>query len=172
MGQIVELGDLILLHICRIRQGRKARRRVDAAAAIRPLSNHRLVKERGSDGLEDAFISYFVDAAGPDRTQPTKPPAPGAAVDAADDSSASKRFDPRRFWAYARRETIELLRDPIRLAFAFVGPLILMMAFDLQERLPAMPDDLARGLKQPPAHGLHLCALPLFAERNAAKTQI
>jgi ribosome-dependent ATPase len=88
-----------------------------------------LVKERGSDGLEDAFISYLVDAAGPDRTQPTKPPAPGAAVDAADHSSASKRFDPRRFWAYARRETIELLRDPIRLAFAFVGPLILMMAF-------------------------------------------
>ena len=50
-------------------------------------------------------------------------------MDAADHSSASKRFDPRRFWAYARRETIELLRDPIRLAFAFVGPLILMMAF-------------------------------------------
>ena len=34
-----------------------------------------------------------------------------------------------RLWAYARRETVELLRDPIRLAFALVGPIILMFAF-------------------------------------------
>ena len=44
-------------------------------------------------------------------------------------SRASRRFDPGRLWAYARRETMELLRDPIRLAFAFVGPVILMLAF-------------------------------------------
>jgi hypothetical protein len=30
-------------------------------------------------------------------------------------------------WAYARRETMELLRDPIRLSFAFIGPLILVL---------------------------------------------
>src|SRR5262249_1226153 len=29
----------------------------------------------------------------------------------------------------ARRETVELLRDPIRLAFAVFGPIILMLAF-------------------------------------------
>jgi ribosome-dependent ATPase len=40
-----------------------------------------------------------------------------------------KRFDPGRLWAYARREAMELLRDPIRLVFAFVGPLVLMLAF-------------------------------------------
>ena len=34
-----------------------------------------------------------------------------------------------RLWAYARRETVELLRDPIRLAFAVLGPIILMLAF-------------------------------------------
>src|SRR5262245_17410482 len=44
-------------------------------------------------------------------------------------SRASRRFDPGRLWAYARRETMELLRDPIRLSFAFVGPVILMLAF-------------------------------------------
>ena len=44
-------------------------------------------------------------------------------------SRASRRFDPRRLWAYARRETMELLRDPIRLSFAFIGPVILMFAF-------------------------------------------
>src|SRR5271168_95533 len=31
---------------------------------------------------------------------------------------------------------------------------------DLQENLPAVAHDLARGLKQPPAHGLHLRTLP------------
>ena len=40
-----------------------------------------------------------------------------------------KRFKVGRLWAYARRETVELLRDPIRLAFALVGPIILMFAF-------------------------------------------
>jgi hypothetical protein len=29
-----------------------------------------------------------------------------------------KRFNMARLWAYARRETVELLRDPIRLAVA------------------------------------------------------
>ena len=31
--------------------------------------------------------------------------------------------------AYSRRETLEILRDPVRLAFAFVGSLVLMLAF-------------------------------------------
>ncbi len=87
-----------------------------------------LVKERGSDSLEDAFISYLVDAAGIDRPQKSGPPAPDAAA-AGDHAIVSKRFDPERLWAYARREAMELLRDPIRLSFAFLGPLILMIAF-------------------------------------------
>jgi len=33
-----------------------------------------------------------------------------------------------RLLAYARRETMELRRDPIRLAFALFGPLLLMIA--------------------------------------------
>src|SRR5208337_1555745 len=40
-----------------------------------------------------------------------------------------KHFDLARLWAYARRETVELLRDPIRMAFALFGPVILMLAF-------------------------------------------
>ncbi len=34
-----------------------------------------------------------------------------------------------RIWAFARREILELLRDHVRLAFALVGPLILMITF-------------------------------------------
>ncbi len=45
----------------------------------------------------------------------------------------------RRLWAYARREGAELVRDPIRLAFALLGPVLLMIAmgfgisFDVDE---------------------------------------
>ena len=34
-----------------------------------------------------------------------------------------------RLLAYSRRETLEILRDPVRLAFAFVGSMLLMLVF-------------------------------------------
>ena len=99
-----------------------------------------LVKQRGSASLEDAFISYLEEAGGSrpnkegggtatsgsrrNRRHQRLPAQPQAAQ-----SRASRRFDPGRLWAYARRETMELLRDPIRLSFAFIGPVILMFAF-------------------------------------------
>ena len=43
---------------------------------------------------------------------------------------------------------------------------------DLQEHLPAMADDLARRLKQPPAHGLHLRTLPSASKGIGAKAEI
>jgi len=89
-----------------------------------------LVKKRGSASLEDAFISYLEEAAGTDKTKKAEAAQPAALpAKAAAPSRASRRFDPGRLWAYARRETMELLRDPIRLSFAFVGPVILMLAF-------------------------------------------
>jgi ribosome-dependent ATPase len=97
-----------------------------------------LVKQRGSASLEDAFISYLEEAGGADKTKAEAPqpeasaqpetPAP-LQTPQAGQSRASRRFDPGRLWAYARRETMELLRDPIRLSFAFIGPVILMFAF-------------------------------------------
>jgi len=87
-----------------------------------------LVKERGSASLEDAFISYLVEAGGTEKPKEAQAPSPATPAKAPP-SRASKRFDPGRLWAYARRESMELLRDPIRMTFAFVGPLILMMAF-------------------------------------------
>jgi ribosome-dependent ATPase len=99
-----------------------------------------LVEQRGSANLEDAFISYLEEAeekkkpeAPPQAT--AHPPEPLAAAPLSTDeqtgpshSRASRRFDPGRLWAYARREAMELLRDPIRIAFAFIGPVILMFA--------------------------------------------
>ncbi|WP_417808147.1 ribosome-associated ATPase/putative transporter RbbA [Thioclava sp.] len=85
-----------------------------------------LAHSKGTDSLEEAFVSYLREA----ETTPDRAPAPPA-IHAATESPASvhRSFDPARLWAFARRESIELLRDKIRLSFAFLGPLILMLTF-------------------------------------------
>ncbi len=87
---------------------------------------------QGSASLEDAFIACIEQAepamdsgetgtarpvpqkANPPRHKPKRPTGHG--------------FSPHRLWAYARREATELRRDPIRLVFALLGPLLLMVA--------------------------------------------
>jgi ribosome-dependent ATPase len=99
-----------------------------------------LVNQRNSASLEDAFISYLEEASGASKDKKSEPPGPVTAPAEnaelpklapsaqAMASRSSRRFDPGRLWAYARRETMELVRDPFRLAFAFIGPVILMFA--------------------------------------------
>ncbi len=87
-----------------------------------------LVKERGSDSLEDCFVGYLADAAGIDRSKKIEAPEAAETVET-ELLAPPKHFDLARLWAYARRETVELLRDPIRMAFAVFGPIILMFAF-------------------------------------------
>jgi len=88
-----------------------------------------LVKARGSDSLEDTFIGYLAEASGIDRSKKLDSPVTNVEPLEAEPVRTPKRFDFARLWAYARRETVELLRDPIRLAFAVFGPIILMAAF-------------------------------------------
>jgi len=88
-----------------------------------------LVKERGSSSLEDCFVGYLAEAAGIDRTKSVEALSAEAVQTASENIAPPKRFSLGRLWAYARRETVELLRDPIRLAFAGLGPIILMLAF-------------------------------------------
>ncbi len=96
-----------------------------------------LQAERGVGSLEEAFIGYLQSA-----------------TDQAGDGSASSISDanadtpspklelarsgrPRtalgtsltRIWTFARREALEVTRDRIRLAFALLGPLLLMTTF-------------------------------------------
>jgi ribosome-dependent ATPase len=86
-----------------------------------------LVEKRGANTLEESFIADLKEAAG----IADAPGEPASVSDAAAvrPTPAARRFDPRRLWACTRRETMELLRDPIRLSFAFLGPLLLMLAF-------------------------------------------
>jgi ribosome-dependent ATPase len=89
-----------------------------------------LAQQRGARTLEDAFIAYLEDAAAStaDADDPPLAVAP-AATDPNDAGLAGWRryFDPRRFVSYARREALELRRDPIRLTLALLGNALLML---------------------------------------------
>ena len=97
---------------------------------------------RNAASLEDTFISYLQPTSAPTPAAPADDlapsdsafasivtedvPAPPAAPASAHTSLVSSL---RRIWAFAHREAVELFRDPIRLAFAILGPLILMVTF-------------------------------------------
>ncbi len=91
-----------------------------------------LVRARGAKNLEDAFITYLEEAA-TDAVAPTELVASRDLRSQTDDPmqrrTRSALFDLRRGWAYARREGLEIARDPIRIAFALLGPIILLIAF-------------------------------------------
>jgi ribosome-dependent ATPase len=103
-----------------------------------------LVAERKAKNLEEAFIGYLEDAAkdpnARDKLAGSKPApgvgaafaseeTPAAGAGAAPAHAASSRFSLGRVWAFARRESVELVHDHVRLAFAVLGPLLLMAVF-------------------------------------------
>jgi ribosome-dependent ATPase len=88
-----------------------------------------LVASRGAKTLEDAFIGYLeetIQARAP-RTAaaPVKRP-PAVGISRSADRSA---FSLRRLMAYTIRESLELVRDPIRLGFGLFGTALLMIVF-------------------------------------------
>src|SRR6185503_18574922 len=93
----------------------------------------KLIDDRGAAGLEDAFIGYMEDAIAEDKAN--APPAPAAAPAAAAKAEAhvaqqsALKLAFVRLMAYARNETMQILRDPVRLAFAFGGSALLMLVF-------------------------------------------
>ena len=85
---------------------------------------------RGAKTLEDAFIGYLEDAT---RSVASIPPATTSNIPTVPPKEKRARpsdgsFDPRRLWAFSRRESMELMRDPIRVVFALLGPIILAIA--------------------------------------------
>ncbi|MGB7756216.1 MAG: ribosome-associated ATPase/putative transporter RbbA [Salinisphaera sp.] len=89
-----------------------------------------LARKRAADTLEDAFIGYLKEAAAPaEQRDPAEPVTKAVlAVASASSVAAARRvFDPRRTLSYARREALELRRDPIRLTLALLGSVILMV---------------------------------------------
>jgi ribosome-dependent ATPase len=91
-----------------------------------------IIRSKNAPALEDAFIAYLEEATRGDQvaaavgeeapTAATPSPAPR-------DPGKRVRFSPRRLWAYARREAMEIRRDRLRLGFALFLPLVLMLLF-------------------------------------------
>lgn len=106
-----------------------------------------LVEAKGAASLEDAFISYLEDAiSDKDETNETaigvdKEPATTALTqDAEDDvgqglgvmtsqprNTKIHGFSLNRLLAYSYREIMEVMRDPVRMAFAFLGSSMLLI---------------------------------------------
>ncbi|MDX6750459.1 ribosome-associated ATPase/putative transporter RbbA [Geminicoccaceae bacterium 1502E] len=84
-----------------------------------------LRQRRGAASLEEAFVAWLAEASDAAPAPAAPPPVPVATAP----PPAPRRFSPARLWAYARREAIEILRDRVRLGFALVGPLLLMLTF-------------------------------------------
>ena len=87
-----------------------------------------LVAERKAKNLEDAFIGYLEEAADKSAAASTVEVAQVEAS-APHTETAPSRFSLGRVWAFARREAVELQHDSVRLAFAVLGPILLMIVF-------------------------------------------
>lgn len=88
---------------------------------------------KSSSTLEEAFIAYLIEAQEPDASEVqlssasdhnklviSKTPKP---------KHSAKRL--QRLFSYAGRETLELIRDPIRLTMSFLGSMVLMVVIGL-----------------------------------------
>jgi len=100
----------------------------------------KLIEDRGSQNLEEAFIGYMEDSIGevaaqfagkvaaPEADAAAEVEAP-AASQAESEHPTGWRLGVGRMLAYSHNETVQILRDPVRLAFAFLGSAMLMLVF-------------------------------------------
>ena len=101
---------------------------MDSGRVLATQTPANLVKARGVGTLEDAFIDYLEQAARSSSAEmPDQSPAMASAVRT--QPPVERAFSLRRLFAYSIRETLELIRDPIRLGFALFGTAFLMLVF-------------------------------------------
>ncbi len=89
-----------------------------------------LRQAKGASSLDDAFVAYLEEADGNGGAAPqaaaTALLRQGAGGPARADGLQSSM---RRVWAFAYREMRELMRDRVRIGFALIGPLLLLLTF-------------------------------------------
>ncbi len=91
-----------------------------------------IIKNRGAQTLEEAFIAYLKDVdakaakVGAGETAPVTPPGPPMGGSLTFPARRSP-FSLARAFSYSLREALELRHDPVRLAMALFGSLILML---------------------------------------------
>ncbi|WP_454720769.1 MULTISPECIES: ribosome-associated ATPase/putative transporter RbbA [Cupriavidus] len=128
-----------------------------------------LQESRHARTLEDAFVSYLEQAESPAHdtaaavaSAPALPAPPASAVSAvsAPPPDGRRAAGPggsalARTWAFGRREAMELARDKLRLAFAILGPIVLLCAaawsvsFDVENvRFTVLDRDQSRASRE------------------------
>ena len=85
-----------------------------------------LVEAKGACSLEEAFISYIEDAIGETQNKNQAEKSPELTVSKKTPISANG-FSLNRLFAYSYLETMEVIRDPVRLTFAFLGSALLLI---------------------------------------------
>jgi ribosome-dependent ATPase len=83
-----------------------------------------LIEQRGKASLEDAFIDYLEEATG--EKADASIDETGVATIPSHQAGLAARFSLQRLLAYAHRELLEVLRDPVRLVFSLLGSVLLM----------------------------------------------
>jgi len=94
-----------------------------------------IIERKQAATLEDAFIAYLEAAQPEDSASANGKEKDASSIDAGDSSahaSSSKKGrgymrSLQRLMSYATRESLELMRDPIRLTMAFLGSIVLMV---------------------------------------------
>jgi ribosome-dependent ATPase len=113
----------------------------------------KLIAVRGAESLEEAFIGYMEDSIaaaaagkGEDKAPVSAPAAEKAEPAPVHDKPSPWKLRFTRMLAYTRNETMQILRDPVRLAFAFVGSLLLMLVSSgspWTSRISVMPHSIS-----------------------------
>jgi ABC-type multidrug transport system ATPase subunit len=93
----------------------------------------KLIDGRGAKNLEEAFIGYMEDSIAQESKSSTQAkvasgaPAATASTAAPTHEKGGLPLPLRRLLAYAHNEAIQIMRDPVRLTFAFLGSALLML---------------------------------------------
>ncbi len=94
-----------------------------------------LRRKKGADTLDDAFVSYLEDAVQESGDKKSGEKDETFSIVKAAETNTGKQgffsslFSARRMMAYAQREIMEMMRDPVRLSVATLGTSLLMLVF-------------------------------------------
>ena len=97
-----------------------------------------IMRSRDAETLEDAFVAYISAEIPPEPTASEGLATVHAEASVAHDASG---FSLRRLLAFTSREAMQVRRDPVRLAFAFLGSalLLLIMSFGISQEVRNIP---------------------------------
>ncbi len=102
---------------------------MDAGRVLATGTPAELIASRGAATLEDAFVDFLIASRGAEQIGGAGAPIGIPAQDTPSPGRFAAAFSLGRLLAYARRETLEFWRDPVRMAFALLGTAFLMVVF-------------------------------------------